>query len=193
MRHYCPNTLCPARVGQEFGHFAGRGGMDIEGAGWMVVSQLLQRGMLKHRGDFFRLTVDDLVGLDRFAQKSAENLYANIQKARVRPLARIINALGIPQVGEQTAIDMANWMAGRWPPADDEPMGGAGWLVRARRAGAAVASARRVPGGDGHRPDGGSERRAAGSRIRRRRASWTTWSTPAWSRSARPRATAVGR
>ena len=44
VRHYCPNTLCPARVGQEFGHFAGRGGMDIEGAGWMVLTQLLESG-----------------------------------------------------------------------------------------------------------------------------------------------------
>src|SRR3954452_16808218 len=131
VRHYCPNTLCPARVGQELGHFAGRGGMDIEGAGWIVLTQRLQRGLLKTRGDFFRLTVDDLTSLDRFAQKSAENLYANIQKARIRPLARIINSLGIPQVGEQTAIDMANWIAGRWPPSEDEPMGGRdGWFAR---------------------------------------------------------------
>jgi DNA ligase (NAD+) len=134
VRHYCPNTLCPARVGQEFGHFCGRGGMDIEGAGWMVLTQLLSKGLVKTRGDFFRLTVDDLVSLDRFARKSAENLYANIQKARIRPLARIINALGIPQVGEQTAIDMANWIAGRWPPGDDEPMGGRdGWFARMSR------------------------------------------------------------
>ncbi len=46
VRHYCPNVACPARVGQEFGHFAGRGAMDIEGAGWMVLSQLLERGMI---------------------------------------------------------------------------------------------------------------------------------------------------
>ena len=49
VRHYCPNPACPARVGQEFGHFAGRGGMDIEGAGWMVLSQLLERGMVHPR------------------------------------------------------------------------------------------------------------------------------------------------
>jgi DNA ligase (NAD+) len=134
VRHYCPNPLCPARVGQEFGHFAGRGGMDIEGAGWMVLSQLLQRGMVRTRGDFFRLSVDDLMGLDRFARKSAENLHANIQKARVRPLARILYALGIPQVGEQTAIDMAGWIAQTWPPAEGEPMGGRdGWLARVAR------------------------------------------------------------
>jgi DNA ligase (NAD+) len=124
VRHYCPNLRCPARVGQEFGHFAGRGGMDIEGAGWQVLTQLLQRGLVKRRGDFFRLTVEDLEGLDRFARKSAENLYGSIQRARRRPLERILAALGIPQVGWTTAIELAHWLAGEVPPGDD-------WLPRA--------------------------------------------------------------
>ena len=122
VRVYCPNLVCPARVGQEFGHFAGRGGMDIEGAGWKVLVQLLERGMLKRRGDFYRLTVEDLESLDRFARKSAENLYASIQKSRRRPLARVLNALGIPQVGETTAIDLARWLTVEVPP-------GADWLA----------------------------------------------------------------
>jgi DNA ligase (NAD+) len=134
VRHYCPNLGCPARVGQEFGHFAGRGGMDIEGAGWVVLQQLLERGMVRTRGDFYRLSVEDLESLDRFARKSAENLHASIQRSRVRPLARIVNALGIPQVGEQTAIDLADWVAATWPPAEDEPMGGPeGWFARVSR------------------------------------------------------------
>jgi DNA ligase (NAD+) len=119
VRIYCPNLVCPARVGQEFGHFAGRGGMDIEGAGWKVVSQLLERGLLKRRGDFYRLTVEDLESLDRYARKSAENLYASIQKSRRRPLARVINALGIPQVGGTTAIDLARWLTVHVPPGPD--------------------------------------------------------------------------
>ena len=132
VRHYCPNLRCPARIAQEYGHFAGRAGMDIEGAGWAVVEQLLQRGLIGSRADFFRLDVDVLMTLDRFARKSAENLVAAIDRARRRPLARILNALGIPQVGEQTAIDLAGWLANRIPPADDEPMGGAaGWTARA--------------------------------------------------------------
>ena len=132
VRHYCPNLRCPARIAQEYGHFAGRGGMDIEGAGWAVVEQLLQRGLIGSQADFFRLDVDVLMTLDRFARKSAENLVAAIDRARRRPLARILNALGIPQVGEQTAIDLAGWLANRIPPADDEPMGGAaGWTARA--------------------------------------------------------------
>jgi DNA ligase (NAD+) len=131
VRHYCPNLRCPARVAQEYGHFAGRGGMDIEGAGWAVVEQLLQRGLLGSRADFFRLDVETLMTLERFARKSAENLVASIDRARRRPLARILNALGIPQVGEQTAIDLANWLAARIPPAEAEPMGGpGGWTAR---------------------------------------------------------------
>ena len=120
VRHYCPNPKCPARLAQEFGHFAGRGGMDIEGAGWAVLEQLLERGLVKTRGDFFRLTVDDLIGLDRFARKSAENLMEKIERSRRRPLARVLNALGIPQVGEQTAIDLAVWIAERWPVQEGE-------------------------------------------------------------------------
>jgi DNA ligase (NAD+) len=132
VRHYCPNLACPARVGQEYGHFVGRGGMDIEGAGWAVLSQLLERGLVKRRGDFYRLSVEDLEGLDRFARKSAENLHAAIQKSRRRPLERIIAALGIPQVGWTTAIELAAWLATELPPADGEPMTGPGsWFARA--------------------------------------------------------------
>jgi len=132
VRHYCPNLLCPARVGQEYGHFAGRGGMDIDGAGWVVLSQLLQRGMLKRRGDFYRLSVEDLESLERFGRKSAENLHAAIQRSKRRPLERILAALGMPQVGWTTAIDLAAWLAEQLPPRDGEPMTGPqGWLARA--------------------------------------------------------------
>jgi DNA ligase (NAD+) len=121
VRVYCPNNACPARVSQEFGHFVGRGGMDIEGAGWKVLEQLVGRGLIQRRGDFFRLTVDDLVGLDRFGQKSAENLHAAIGRARRRPLARILNGLGIPQVGESTAIDLARWLTAQLPDGAATP------------------------------------------------------------------------
>jgi DNA ligase (NAD+) len=131
VRHYCPNLACPARVGQEFGHFVSRGGMDIEGAGWSTLEQLLQRGLVRTRGDFFRLTIDDLEGLDRFARKSAENLIRSIEKAKRRPLSRILAALGIPQVGFTTTTELATWLAEKVPPAADEPMGGPdGWFAR---------------------------------------------------------------
>ncbi|MGD0248255.1 MAG: NAD-dependent DNA ligase LigA, partial [Candidatus Limnocylindrales bacterium] len=132
VRHYCPNSKCPARLAQEFAHFAGRGGMDIEGAGWAVLEQLLARGLVKTRGDFYRLSVDDLISLDRYARKSAENLKGSIERSRRRPLARVLNALGIPQVGEQTAIDLAGWIAERWPRAEGESDGE--WTARVAAA-----------------------------------------------------------
>ena len=122
VRHYCPNTACPARVSQEFGHFVGA--MDIEGAGWKSLEQLLQTGLVTKRGDFFRLSVEDIETLDRYGRKSAENLFANIQKAKKRPLERIIASLGIPQVGWTTAIELAHWLTAEVPAGDD-------WLVRA--------------------------------------------------------------
>jgi DNA ligase (NAD+) len=122
VRHYCPNGRCPARLAREFAHFAGRGGMDIEGAGWAVLEQLLAAGLVKTRGDFYRLTADDLAGLDRFARKSAENLKASIERSRRRPLARLLGSLGIPQVGESTAIDLASWIVGRWPAEGVDPV-----------------------------------------------------------------------
>ncbi len=126
VRHYCPNPACPARLAQAYAHFVGRGGMDIEGAGWAVLSQLLERGMVHRRADFFALTVEDLESLERFARKSAENLHVAIGRARTgRPLAKVLNSLGIAQVGESTAVDLARWLARRvrpdaFPPPDPD-------------------------------------------------------------------------
>ena len=131
VRHYCANVACPARVGQAFGYFAG--GMDIDGLGYAALSQLLERGLIKRRGDFFRLTVEDLESLDRFARKSAENLYAAIQKVRRRPIERVIASLGVPQVGWTTAIELGHWLAAEVPAGD-------GWLVRAAAKLRAVAT-----------------------------------------------------
>jgi DNA ligase (NAD+) len=135
VRHYCPNLLCPARVFEAFAHFAGRGGMDIDGAGWVVLRQLIERGWLHTRGDFYRLSVDQLEQLERFARKSAENLHGAIERSRVgRPLSRILYALGMPQVGETTAIDLADWIGRQWPPGEGEPLGGEeSWLARVGR------------------------------------------------------------
>jgi DNA ligase (NAD+) len=106
--------------------------MDIEGAGWSVLSQLLERGLVKTRGDFYRLTLEDLESLERFGRKSAENLKAAIDRSRRRPLARVLNSLGIPQVGEQTAIDLAAWIGERWPREEGEAE--ADWFARVARS-----------------------------------------------------------
>ncbi len=116
----CPNPYCPAqRIGGLL-HFTGRGGMDIEGLGYAVMVQLLDRELVREPADIFRLELETLESLDRFARKSAENLKRSIDEARRRPLSRIINALGIRHVGEQTAIDLAAWLARETPRGEDE-------------------------------------------------------------------------
>ncbi|MDP9250175.1 MAG: NAD-dependent DNA ligase LigA, partial [Chloroflexota bacterium] len=125
----CPNPWCPAqRIGGLL-HFTGRGGMDVEGAGYAVINQLIERGLLTEPADVYRLSTETLEGLDRFARKSAENLMSAIDASRRRPLARILNALGIRHVGEQTAIDLAAWLTREVPRQEGED--DAGWTRRA--------------------------------------------------------------
>jgi DNA ligase (NAD+) len=111
----CPNPVCPAKTGQRIGHFVSRGGFDIEGVGGALVEQLQSRGLVTDPADIFFLTKEQLLALDRFAEKSATNIYDRIQNAKQRPLARIINALGIPQVGWSTSEDLAQWIASKVP------------------------------------------------------------------------------
>ncbi len=132
VRHRCSNPFCPAQVIQGLSHFVGRGGMDIEGAGFAVLEQLLERGMVRGPADFYRLRADELVELERFGQKSADNLVAAIDRSRRRPLSRILAALGIRHVGEQTAIDLALWITMTWPPSEGE--GEAEWTARVAEA-----------------------------------------------------------
>lgn len=111
----CANPECPAKTGQRIGHFVGRGGFDIEGMGWALITQLQERGLVTNPADVFFITKEQLLELDRFAEKSATNIYERIQKARRRPLERMLNALGIPHVGWTTADDLAQWLVGRLP------------------------------------------------------------------------------
>ncbi len=104
---------CPECGG--IGHFVGRGGFDIEGMGWSLITQLQERGLVTNPADVFFLTKEQLLELDRFAEKSASNIYERIQKARRRPLERMLNALGVPHVGWTTADDLAHWLVGRLP------------------------------------------------------------------------------
>jgi DNA ligase (NAD+) len=142
----CPNPWCPAQRLGGLLHFSGRGGVDIEGAGYAVVNQLIERDLLHEPADMYRLSVETLEGLDRYARKSAENLHARIQAARRRPLARIINGLGIRHVGEQTAIDLAAWLTRETARGEDEPE--EAWTERAvhRLEGASAEELTAVPG-----------------------------------------------
>jgi DNA ligase (NAD+) len=117
--YYCGNPVCPAKSGQRIGHFVSRGGMDIEGVGWALVTQLQEKGLVIDPADLFFLTKDQLLDLDRFAEKSATNIYEGIQAAKRRPLSRILLALGIRHVGGTTADDLARWLATRLPKDAD--------------------------------------------------------------------------
>ncbi len=116
----CPNPFCAAQRLGGLLHFTGRGGMDVEGAGYAVVVQLVERGLLTEPADLYRLTTEQIEGLDRFARKSAENLFESIQRSRRRPLWRILHGLGIRHVGGQTAIDLAAWLTSEHPRAEAE-------------------------------------------------------------------------
>jgi DNA ligase (NAD+) len=103
--------------------------VDIDGLGFKIMLQLVEREMVREPADIFRLDVEALEGLERLGRKSAENLAASIDRARHRPLSRILNGLGIRHVGEQTAIDLAWWLAREVPRAEDET--DAAWTRRA--------------------------------------------------------------
>ena len=111
--YYCGNPTCPAKSGQRIGHFVSRGAMDIEGLGWKTIEALMEVGLVRDPADIFDLTVDKLLTVDRFAEKSATNIYERIQAAKRRPLSRILLALGIRHVGGMTADDLARWLATR--------------------------------------------------------------------------------
>jgi DNA ligase (NAD+) len=104
---YCVNAACPAQLVRHLEHFAGRGAMDIEGLGIKVAELLVAEGRLKDVADLYRLTVDDLLALEGFAQRRAEKLVSAIQASRIQSLARLVNALGIRGVGETVAGDLA--------------------------------------------------------------------------------------
>ena len=189
------NPACPARVGQEFGHFAGRGGMDIEGAGWAVLEQLLAARPGQARGRLLPARPSrSSMTLDRFARKSAENLVAAIERAAA-PAARRGSS---PRSASRRSASRrrSTWppgspSAGRRPTTSRWAAPTAGWRAappgrdRARSAGA-------VRGGAGHRADRGRQPRPLLRRPGAPAACSTTSSTPASSRAARrPRAAAA--
>ena len=104
----CENQGCPALVKKSIIHFASRNAMNIEGLGPAIIDQLVDSGMVKDYADLYYLEKNKLLGLDRMAEKSAENLITNIEKSKNQPLEKLINALGIRNVGEATARALAD-------------------------------------------------------------------------------------
>jgi len=105
--HRCMNKSCPAQLKGTIQHFASRNAMDITGIGDQLSAQLVDSKLVKSPADLYDMKKSDLLKLERFAEKSAQNIIDAIEKSKIRPFAKLINALGIPNVGEATAEDLA--------------------------------------------------------------------------------------
>ena len=99
----CVNWACPAQVKERLLHFASRKAMDIDHLGPAVLDQLVDGGKVQHFSDLYALKTEDLVGLERLAQKSAQNLLDSIEKSKRAGLTRVLHALGIRHVGQRAA------------------------------------------------------------------------------------------
>ncbi len=104
----CPNRNCPSRKRGNLYHFVSRKAFDIEGLGSQIINQLADQGLINNPADIFELEEGDLMPLERFAEKSSNNLVEAIQRSKEIPLARFIFSLGIRHIGEETAHDLAN-------------------------------------------------------------------------------------
>ncbi len=104
--YYCTNSVCPAVVQAALSHYVSRGALDIEGIGESQSRMLLDQGLVNDAADLYRLKEKriELIGLEGLGEKSADNLLAAIEVSKARPLSRLIFGLGIPHVGEETAI-----------------------------------------------------------------------------------------
>jgi DNA ligase (NAD+) len=106
--HYCPNFYgCPPQIIGRIQHFISRKAMDIEGLGGETVALLFNNGLVKDYADLYEITVEQILPLERMAQKSAENLINGVQKSKEVPFERVLYAIGIRYVGETVAKKLA--------------------------------------------------------------------------------------
>ena len=103
----CPNRLCPGRQWQLLKHYVSRGAMDIDGLGEKQVYQLQQAGLVRTAADFYRLTAEQLLELDRYGEISAARTVQNIAESRERPFGRLLFAIGLEEVGFVTGRNLA--------------------------------------------------------------------------------------
>ncbi len=111
----CVNAACPAKRRESLLHFASRHAMNIDGLGEKIVDQLIEQGLVRDVADLYSLKLDKLVALERFAEKSAQNLLDEIEASKKNSLARLIYALGISFVGERTG----ELLAGHFSSVED--------------------------------------------------------------------------
>ncbi|MCB0413660.1 MAG: NAD-dependent DNA ligase LigA [Bdellovibrionales bacterium] len=107
-KSYCINQICPAIIKESLKHFASRKAMNIDKLGDKIVNQLVDAGLVTRFSDIYRLTKEKLLTLERFAEKSAQNLIDSIEASKKTSLARFIYSLGIRYVGEQTGLVLQN-------------------------------------------------------------------------------------
>jgi DNA ligase (NAD+) len=105
---YCVNNACPAQLIRNIEHFASRGAMDINGLGIKIVEQIVSNHLINDIADLYQLQKADLLTLEGFAEKKAENLLQAIENSKQQSLGRLINALGIRDVGEVMAEKLAS-------------------------------------------------------------------------------------
>lgn len=105
---YCVNSSCPAQLVRNVEHFVSRGTMDIVGMGIKIVEQVIEGGLVKSVADLYTLKKSDLLTLEGFADKKAENLLTAIETSKSQKLSRLISALGIRGVGEVLAVTLAD-------------------------------------------------------------------------------------
>ena len=103
----CVNPDCKAQLKEQLRYFAGRDQMDIENLGSALIEQLVETGLVKSFAELYTLQKSELAGLERMAEKSADNVIKAIKKSRTRPLWRLISALGIRHIGGQSAQILA--------------------------------------------------------------------------------------
>jgi DNA ligase (NAD+) len=104
---FCSNRSCYAQELERLRHFVSKGAFDIDGLGEKIVIKLVEEGLIKNAADLFTLTEGDIAPLERFGEKSAKNIVAAIHDRRRISFSRFLVALGIPHVGEETAIRLA--------------------------------------------------------------------------------------
>jgi DNA ligase (NAD+) len=101
--HRCTNTACPAQALESIIHFASKGAMDIDGVGEKLCQSLFEQGLIKDSGDLYYLKREQLLNLERMGDKSVSRVLNSIEASKQRPLAQLIFALGIPNIGGETA------------------------------------------------------------------------------------------
>jgi DNA ligase (NAD+) len=131
---YCVNSSCPAQLREQVAHFVSRGAMDIEGLGAKLAARFVDEGLVSNLADVYRLDWDRIVTMEGLGPKSVENLQRSIERSKEQPASRLLFALGIRHVGQQTAelvmshFGSMNALAAA-SPAEIEAVPGAGSVI----------------------------------------------------------------